>query len=434
MRVLFLSGELIAGDLPYRLREEGCDVKLYVEHPNQKDSQSGFVPRIDDWRIELDWVGRTGLIVFDDVGFGEIQDKLRRDGFRVFGGSLGGDRLELDREFAQQVFAGLGIEVLPTLRFEHPIEAAKHIRSSKACRWVAKPNNHDSSLCYVGLLDDGSDVVEVLESYQASGIRDISLQKAADGIELAVERYFNGRDWVRPVQLNVEHKSLCDGDIGPKTGEMGNLTWYVDDEDQRLFRTVLEPLKPYLAACDFRGDVDVNCLVNKQHVVPIEVAARIGCPSIHIQESLHRTPWRELLGVIADGRKINLDYRLGYGIGLTVAVPPFPYQGQVADRYSAAGFPVRFRTEPSLEERRRHYHFESVRREIGVDGRERLHVTNGLGYAAFVTGVGDTVHAAREDTYAAVRNLCIPKAIYRTDIGRKFVETDAMKLKSWGWI
>jgi len=30
MRVLFVSGELIAGDLAYRLKLEGCEVKLLV--------------------------------------------------------------------------------------------------------------------------------------------------------------------------------------------------------------------------------------------------------------------------------------------------------------------------------------------------------------------------------------------------------------------
>lgn len=434
MRVLFVSGELIGGDLPYRLLEEGCDVKLYVEHPDQQDSQSGFVPKTDDWRRELDWVGKTGLIVFDDVGFGAIQDELRQAGYRVYGGSLGGDRLELDREFAQTMFSSFGLDVLPTHRFEHPAEAAQHILSAAPARWVVKQNNHDSSLNYVGVFEDGSDVVEILASYQHSGIRDVSVQRAADGIEIAVARFFNGQDWVGPVELSVEHKALCDGDIGPKTGEMGNLAWYTDEENQPLFRKVLDPLRNYLAQSNFRGDVDVNCFVNSQGVVPIEVTARLGCPIVHIQDVLHVTPWRELLWAIADGRQIEVDFRRWYGIGLTVAVPPFPYRGQIADRYSAAGYPVRFRTEPSTEELRRHYHFESVRRVVETNGENRLYVTNGLGYAAFVTGFGASVEHARSDTYAAVENLCIPKSIYRTDIGHKFIKTDAALLKSWGWI
>lgn len=434
MRILFISGELIAGDLPYRLTGEGCDVKLFVQHPDHGDSQSGFVQKIDDWRSELDWVGKSGLIVFDDVGFGEIQDQLRRDGFRVFGGSAGGDRLELDREYAQQVFADLGLEVLPTLKFGHPTDAVRHIRESAPCRWVVKQNNHDSSLCYVGQIEDGADAISVLEAYQQYGIRDIFLQQAAEGIEIGVASYFNGRDWIGPVELSIEHKALCDGDIGPMTGEMGTLAWYTGEKDQPLFEKILGPLKRCLTESGYRGDIGVNCIINEQRIVPLEISARLGCPITHVQSALHLTPWHEFLGAVADGRPIELDYRRGYGIGLTVAVPPFPYQGQMEDRYSAEGFPVCFRKEPSPEERMRHYHFESVQRETGTDGKERLQVTNGLGYAAFVTGVGDTVTAARENVYAAARNLCIPKAIYRTDIGKKFIGTDEAKLKAWGWI
>ena len=302
MRILFISGELIAGDLPYRLSEEGCDVKLYIEHPGQRDCQSGFVTKIVDWRSELDWVGKTGLIVFDDVGFGGIQDQLRRDGYRVFGGSLGGDRLELDREFAQGIFARLGLEILPTFRFEHPADAARHIRASARCRWVVKQNNHDSSLCYVGEFDDGSDVVDVLDSYRTHGIRDVSLQIAADGIEIAVARYFNGQDWLGPIELNIEHKALCDGNIGPKTGEMGTLAWYSDENEQRLFEKVLAPLKPYLIASDFRGDIDVNCIINGQRAVPIEITARLGCPIVHVRDALHLSPGEQFRVIPYAGR------------------------------------------------------------------------------------------------------------------------------------
>jgi len=37
MRELFVSGELIAGDLAYRLKNEGCDVKLYVKDKSRRD-------------------------------------------------------------------------------------------------------------------------------------------------------------------------------------------------------------------------------------------------------------------------------------------------------------------------------------------------------------------------------------------------------------
>ena len=74
MRVLFVSGELIAVDLCLRLKQEGCKVKLFIEDKSRYDCLDGMVEKTDDWEKELKWVGKNGLIVFDDVGYGEIQD------------------------------------------------------------------------------------------------------------------------------------------------------------------------------------------------------------------------------------------------------------------------------------------------------------------------------------------------------------------------
>jgi hypothetical protein len=49
---LFVSGELIAGDLAYRLKKEGCDVKLYIEDKSRRDCFDGMVKKTKDWRKE----------------------------------------------------------------------------------------------------------------------------------------------------------------------------------------------------------------------------------------------------------------------------------------------------------------------------------------------------------------------------------------------
>ena len=56
----------------------------------------------------------------------------------------------------------------------------------------------------------------------------IVIQKKVEGVEIAVARFFNGSDWVGPIEINVEHKDLFNGNLGPKTGEMGTLLWYID--------------------------------------------------------------------------------------------------------------------------------------------------------------------------------------------------------------
>src|SRR5206468_9946788 len=93
-----------------------------------------MVPRVADWRAELGWVreaGEDGIIIFEAVseGFGALQDALRRDGYKVIGGSAFGDRLENDRAFAQQVLAELGLRIAATAEYSDAAAAAAPIRA-----------------------------------------------------------------------------------------------------------------------------------------------------------------------------------------------------------------------------------------------------------------------------------------------------------------
>lgn len=432
MNILFVSGELIAGDLALQLQREGNALRLFIDCPSQRDCLNGYVPKTKNWEAELDWVGKDGLIVFDDVGYGETQDRLRREGYRVVGGSSGGDRLELDRAFAQQVFADCGLRVEPVYTFADAGEALAFI-SAKEGAWVVKQNDHQSHLNYVGVMDDGSDVRGVLSSYQRLGICDISVQRRLHGIEIGVGRYFNGHDWVGPIEINQEHKGLLNCELGPKTGEMGTLMWY--SESSHLFDATLGRLRDHLCEVDFRGDIAINCFVDRDTIYPIEATARFGCPSTYLQSALHHTPWTELLYAVADGRQCDLKVREGYAIGLTLAVPPFPYHAEQITGVSSAGLPMLLRRPLTADETRR-LHLEGVAllQDKDTEGSKRTVLTHSLGYAVFVTGTGATVEAAQQAAYALAGNIVIPKVMYRTDIGNRFLRGDEMRLREYGWI
>lgn len=431
MRVLFVSGELIAGNVACFLQREGCEVKLFIEHPRLQCALDGFLEKTDDWKSELSWVGKDGLIIFDDVGYGKDQDELRRNGYRVVGGSEGGDRLELDREYGQAILAQCGIRIIPTHNFSDADEAISFI-SNRPGKWVVKQNNHQSSLNYVGMLESGQDVVSVLRLYRRHGIRNITLQEKVDGIEVSINRYFNGSDWVGPSEITIEHKSLCNDNLGPKTGEMGNLMWY-DDGESRFFKETLGKLKAYLQKTDFRGDIDINCFINEGTVVPIEVTSRFGCPITHSQSVMHLSPWNEFLSAVADGRQYSLKHRKGYCIALSLLVPPFPYEPYSSkEGFLSEGLEIFFKN-GSIETDREHFHLESVTKDI-IDGVDRYFISNGLGCVMYVTGYGKNVRTARKAVYKRAESVVIPKMFYRTDIATSFMNSDMDVLKKWGWI
>ena len=142
MRILaILSQSLIGADLAVRLRNEGHDIRVFIDSELQGECLNGMVEKSEDWKKDLEWVGREGLIIFDDVEYGEAQDRLRQDGFSVVGGSIGSDRLELDRAFGQKVFSQFGMGVTELLSFSNADEAIRFV-SEQGGVWVVKQSDH----------------------------------------------------------------------------------------------------------------------------------------------------------------------------------------------------------------------------------------------------------------------------------------------------
>ena len=434
MRVLFISGEMIAADLAYRLKLEGCDVKLFIEDESRKDCFENMVEKTDNWKKELNWVGKDGLIVFDDVGYGKEQDNLRKKGFTVFGGCEKGDRLEKDREFAQSIFKSYGMEIEESKDFDKADDAIEYIKKNKS-KWVVKQNSHDGALAYVGSSDDGSDVASVIKSYgkynKSSAIKILSLQKKIEGVEIAIARFFNGNDWNGPIFVSFEHKPFLNEDIGPLTAEMGTLAWYDNNENNKIFQATLAKIKPYLKEIGYRGYVDINNIVNGDRIIPLEATTRFGSPTNHLQSGMHISSWQDILLSTAKGKKTKFLFKDGFSVVISIAIPPFPYKSPPSQNcYYLKDVNILFKEKLTAEEQAR-IHFEEVSMRKNED---QYYVAGNNGYILFVTGAGQIVEKARADAYNLVKKIIIPKMMYRTDIGIKFIKRDRELLKKWGWI
>lgn len=432
MNILFITNELIGGDVAYRLAKEGHQVKLFIKERGSKHDLDGLVGKTSNWRRELPWVGKDGLIVFDDVGYGKIQDELRQKGFSVFGGSERADLLETNRQYGKELLSHYGLKTLPSYNFDSITDAIGFVERNRG-RWVVKQNGHASKgFNYVGHFPDGRDVINVLENYRkfarySSPI--ITLQEFVEGIEIGVGRYFNGKDWAGPIEINLEHKKLFPGDLGPTTSEMGTLAWYDDNEENKLFTETLARFKPHLEKIHFKGDIDINCIINENGAFPLEVTARMGTPIIHLHSELHTSPWGTFLKEIADGKPSTLEWKRGFGIVVLIAVPPFPYAKQVQTN-SSFSTTIYF-SEKLLSEGLPNIHFEEVR----FDTKSNQYIISDTnGYPLYVTGMGETAKAARHAVYQRIKEIYIPKMFYRNDIGLNFIEHDEEKLRSWGYL
>lgn len=428
MRILFISGELIGSALCQKLVQEGNEVKLYIHNDDWKGCLDGIVPKTTDWKNELIWVGKDGLIVFDDIIFGEEQDLLRGEGYRVVGGCGKADLLEADRRHFQETADKHTITTIPSFNFQTAHDAINFVENNKA-RWVVKQSSHLSVLNFVGEKDDASDVLRVLNNYKKRNITPVHIQQYAGGIEVGVARYFNGTDWVGPVEINHEHKRLNDGDIGPLTPEMGTIIWYTD-ESVRLFTETLDKMRPHLAEIGFKGDMDINLMVTEDAAYPLEATPRFGTPSTEVHVALHTSPWDEFLSALADGNSYDLGFKNEYGIVVSVAIPPFPFKPDTLDKMRHGNEKRMITLSDKLtDEDLSHVHFEEVSK---IDGK---YVWAGnYGWVLHVTAHAPSISEAKRIVYDRLKKIKIDNSFYRKDIGDRVEQHDIPTLKKWGWV
>src|ERR671911_2585162 len=137
MRFLGIGDAADLSALYLRLVDEGHEVKISIGNSFCHDTLGGLLERVDDWKVELDWIraaGREGCILFENVGAGrdETQDMLRREGYNVIGSSAFGARLENERGFAQKLLASLGFATAPVFEFSDRREARRFIADRPA--------------------------------------------------------------------------------------------------------------------------------------------------------------------------------------------------------------------------------------------------------------------------------------------------------------
>jgi phosphoribosylamine--glycine ligase len=422
-KFLFVSWEALSGDLAYQIKSEGHEVKVCIEAKYDEDTYDGFLDKVSNYKDHIDW---ADVVVFDDIGFGEEADELRKKGKLVVGGSEYTDKLERDREFGQSEMKRIGMLILPHWDFSNFDELLKFIEENPG-RYVFKPSEYVGSaskgLLFLGKDEDGKDIHEIIKSNKSTlekRVKQFQLQKFAQGVEVAVGAFFNGNDFIYPINVNFEHKKLFPGDIGPYTGEMGTLMYW--SQSNTIFRTTLEKMRDEIRKSGYIGYVDINCIANARGIYPLEFTCRFGYPHISIAMEGITSPIGEFLYQLTKGESFELKTKKGFQIGVCCAVPPFPYY-DVEEMDIYKDLSIIFK-KPSMEGIR----FADLKL---IDGRWTI--AGCSGYVMVVTGSGTTVDEARKQTYSRVENVLLQNMFYRTDIGLGWYE-DSDKLQTWGYL
>ncbi|KKU15415.1 MAG: Phosphoribosylamine/glycine ligase [Parcubacteria group bacterium GW2011_GWB1_45_9] len=426
LKFLFVSVEPLSGDLAWTLKREGHEIKIFIKDKDSPDVYDGFLDKVERWEDFTDW---CDVLIFDDVGFGATAEKLRKKGKFVIGGSVYTDRLEMDREFGQQELKNRGINILPHWHFTNYDEAVNFLRQNPA-RYVFKPIgailSEYKDLLFIGEEEDGRDLLELLDQNKKIWQKKtpiFQLQKFVSGVEVAIGTFFNGKDFIYPINVNFEHKRVFPGDIGPLTGDMGALMFW--SEPNYLFKATLEKMLPALRESGYVGYIDINCIVNGRGIYPLEFTTRFGYPTISVQLEGIIMPTSEWLYRLARGENFELKTKRGFQVGVMIMLPSMFASHKDKETLEVYhDLPILFKKPNVLEG----IHIDDIKLEDGV-----WRIAGNSGAVMIVTGSGTTVEETRKQTYLRIQNIMVQNMFYRTDVGVKWAE-DGDKLRTWGYI
>jgi phosphoribosylamine--glycine ligase len=296
MKVLFVSAFGESFPLALHLLDEGHDPAMFIQCKGYKDVGEGFKVKrigsldeckrlISSGKVDLSYTDecKQKISIQDGIyGGGELADQLRKLGKPVIGGNAYGDKLENDRLFAQSVFKKAGMDVVPVVEF-HTWDAGKKFLKKEKGSWAIK-HCGQTPRDLNGAFFDPEEMMSFLEWSEEIWDKETQhtpvhfiFQQAVKGIEIAVTGFVrNGEVLPGTVYLNQETKKLMNGGYGPSSGQVSEVGRFIDGT--KLYEQTIAKIAPLLGK-DYLCWMDINCIIAKDKVVPLEATCRNGLPT-----------------------------------------------------------------------------------------------------------------------------------------------------------
>jgi phosphoribosylamine--glycine ligase len=415
MKFLLMSRFGDGLDLAIDAKRDGHEVVCWIQDTKRRHVIfEGMVKKVDDWKDALGW---SDTVIFDANGMAsewEIARKKRP----CWGGSAEGEKMEKDRDYAHSLMDKVGMKSLKSDSFKTIEEAIKFVSKKKGLR-VCKivGGEADSEDILISNMESAEDAVAVMQRFAESGKKYdlVEVEDRITGIEVGCAGYFNGKEWIGPIELNWQFKEVAAGrpgsdrGLGPLCGESGTCLRYVTQENN-FFKKTLGLFTDHLLKSDYHGEFDLGTMTNEEGIWPIEFTPRFGFPDMFIRRALSSSSQVELFAAGARQEIPEFKTLPGWAIGFLIMIPGFPHQDSV--KKHSAGYPV-----IGYDEKNINMHMQEV-----TKGKRGIEVADGCGYLAVVSGRGDTIESAQRNAYwqyheANPKRLEIPKSWVRADIG-----------------
>ena len=413
-RILVVGGGGREHALCWRIRHDRPDAELFALPGNGGIAElatlvpiaANDIDGITGWCRER----RPDLVVVgpdEPLALGLV-DALGDIGVRALGPSAAAARIESSKAWSADVGQAAGLPMPESHVFESADAADDFIRR-RGEPFVVKADGlalgkgvfvcDSLAECHAAV-----DRIARRRDFGAAGAR-LVLQERLVGVEASVFAICDG-DHFRVIGSARDHKRVHDGDHGPNTGGMGAYApvpgldrHILADLEARVFAPVIAELRR--RGCPFVGFLYAGLMLTADGPRVIEFNSRMGDPEAQVLLPLIGFDLVEAMERAIDGRLSDFS-------------PPSPTGAAVCVVLASGGYPGRYPVDRPIE---------------GLDTslpgtivfhagtrREGHHWYTAGGRVLGITGLGETLASARDQAYAAAREVRFEGAIQRSDI------------------
>jgi phosphoribosylamine--glycine ligase len=247
----------------------------------------------------------------------------------------------------------------------------------------------------------------------------VVVEEYLDGPEVSLFAFVDGRTVV-PLQPAQDFKRAHDGDAGPNTGGMGAYTplpWAPNDLVEEVLAKIIQPTVDELArrGTPFVGLLYTGLALTGKGIKVVEFNARFGDPETQALLTKLETPLGGILSAAATGsldRLPPLAWKPGAAVAVVLASEGYP-EGPITGREITGLDQV---SAPVLH--------------AGTANDDQDRLVSAGGRVLTVVGLGEDLHAAREQAYAELSKIELQGAFHRTDIALAAAKDQSAKSRS----
>lgn len=373
----------------------------------------GLVDFAKEKKIDLTVVG------MDDPLVGGIVDAFEQEGLRVFGPRKNAAILEGSKAFSKDLMKKYNIPTAAYETFTNAEDAKAYLEN------VAFPIAIKADGLALGKgvflcedLEQANEAVDELmlnKMFGDSG-NTIVIEEFMTGREVSVLSFVDGNT-IKIMSSAMDHKRAYNGDAGPNTGGMGNISpnpFYTKEIDEYCQKYIYQATVDAMKAENrpFKGVIFFGLMLTENGPKVLEYNARFGDPEAQVVLPRMKNDIIDVFEACIDGTLDKIDLQFEDNACMCVVLASDGYPIEYKKGYELFG-------QENFDGKDDYFLFHAGTKFDG-DGKV---VTNG-GRVVAVTALGKDLQEARRKAYEATEWVQFVNKFMRHDIGRAIDEVN----------